>query len=496
MTLRESVTEYVRACFTGIWIESCEHEDALAEIAGMCHEQDWQLAHWDIDAGLQVSGQAESAEELEKDPLAAVRSISGLAQPDGTALLVLRNFHRFLGSPEIVQALIRQITLGKQHRCFVIILAPVVDLPKELEKLFVVVEHDLPTREQLQEIAAGVATEEGDLPAGDELAQVLNAAAGLTRYEAEGASSLSLVRDGSIRPKAVWGIKSQQLKKSGLVTLHQGNERFDQLGGLESLKAFCTRAMRCPHQQDPLRRPRGVLLLGVPGTGKSAIAKALGNEVARPTLTLDIGKLMGSLVGQSEANIRQALKIIDAMQPAVVMIDEVEKALAGAASGGQTDSGVSARLFGTFLTWLNDHESDVFVVCTANRVDILPPEFSRAERFDAVFFLDLPNRQQRGRVWEIYLELFGLDADQTMPQDDGWTGAEIRACCRLAVLLDVPLVEAAENVVPVSVTAAESVEKLRKWATGRCLSASQPGIYQQAQTRSRRRSVSPRPSDN
>ena len=161
------------------------------------------------------------------------------------------------------------------------------------------------------------------------------------------------------------------------------------------------------------------------------------------------------------------------------MIDEVEKALSGVAASGSTDSGVTARLFGTFLTWLNDHESDVFTICTCNDISKLPPEFSRAERFDGIFFLDLPSVQQKRAIWRIYLEMFGLDPQQPKPVDADFTGAEIKACCRLAALLDVPLVEAARNVVPVARTAAESVERLRAWASGRCLSADAPGgIYQ------------------
>jgi SpoVK/Ycf46/Vps4 family AAA+-type ATPase len=217
--------------------------------------------------------------------------------------------------------------------------------------------------------------------------------------------------------------------------------------------------------------------LGVPGTGKSAFAKALGAETGRPTLILDVGSLMGSLVGSTEANIRRALKIIDAMAPCVCMIDEVEKALAGVASSGQTDSGVSARLFGTFLSWLNDHESDVFTICTCNDISKLPPEFSRAERFDGIFFLDLPGTQQRRAIWKLYVDLFGLDPKQPKPVDADWTGAEIRSCCRLAALLDCSLTEAALNVVPVARTAHEAVERLRGWASGRCLDADQPGIY-------------------
>ncbi len=218
--------------------------------------------------------------------------------------------------------------------------------------------------------------------------------------------------------------------------------------------------------------------MGVPGTGKSAYSKALGAETARPTLIMDVGALMGSLVGSTEANIRQALRIADAMAPCILMIDEVEKALSGVASSGSTDSGVSARLFGTFLTWLNDHESDVFTICTCNDISKLPPEFSRAERFDGIFFLDLPSVQQKRAIWKIYLEMFGLDPQQPKPVDADWTGAEIKASCRLAALLDVPLVDAARNVVPVARTAVESVERLRAWASGRCLDAEAGGIYQ------------------
>ena len=196
-----------------------------------------------------------------------------------------------------------------------------------------------------------------------------------------------------------------------------------------------------------LARPRGVLLLGVSGTGKSAFCKALGNEVGRPTLMLDIGALMGSLVGMTEERTRQALRIADAMAPCIVFIDEIEKGLSGVQASGQTDSGVSARMFGTLLSYLNDHESDVYFVCSANDVSKLPPEFTRAERFDAIFFLDLPGSREKEQIWRLYLERFGLDPAQKRPSDRDFTGAEIRACCRLAALLDVPLVEAAANIV-------------------------------------------------
>ena len=218
----------------------------------------------------------------------------------------------------------------------------------------------------------------------------------------------------------------------------------------------------------------------MPGTGKSALAKALGNETQRPTLTLDIGALMGSLVGQTERNVREALRIADAMAPAILFIDEIEKGLSGVSSSGSTDSGVSARLFGTMLSWMNDHASDVFMIVTSNDASKLPPEFTRAERFDAIYFLDFPGPEQKERIWQLHASAYGIDSEQPRPKDTDWTGAEIKSCCRLAALLDMPLLDAARNVVPIAATASENVARLRQWANGRCLSADRPGLYQAA----------------
>ena len=277
------------------------------------------------------------------------------------------------------------------------------------------------------------------------------------------------------------------------MSLHRGTEDFQSLGGLDTLKAFTKRALLRHREDGPSPvRPKGVMLLSPPGCGKSAFCKALGREVGRPVIILDVGSLLGSLVGQSEERTRQALATIDAMAPAVVMIDEVEKAFSGVAGSSQNDSGVSSRVFATFLTWLNDHESDVFVVCTANDVQKLPPEFSRAERFDGVFFVDLPGRAQKDAIWEIYLGQYALETDQKRPDDRDWTGAEIKSCCRLAALLDLPLSQAAQNIVPVATTSGESVQRLRQWADGRCLSADVPGVFRASGTgqSKRRRSVS------
>jgi hypothetical protein len=474
MNLTDLLTDYVNAAFSGLWVLTQEPDEAEREITQLARSRGWKLAAWDVAGGLRVPSEPGTyrGDAQPGDPLAVLRAVPTLADRDGTALVLLHNFHKFLGNPEVSQTTFAQLIAGKQQRTFLIVLAPVVQIPVELEKLFVVLEHSLPDRGQLERIARELTGDQPeDMPRGDDLQRVLDAAAGLTRYEAEGSFALSLTRHNALRPESIWELKAQALKKNNLLTLHRGGERFDDLGGLANLKDFCRRALRPGRSV----KPRGVLLLGVPGVGKSQFCKALGNEVGRPTLLLDVGALYGSLVGQTEQNVRQALRVADAMSPCVLYCDEVEKALSGLGSSG--DSGVSTRLFGTLLTYLSDRTSDVFVVGTCNDIGKLPPEFSRAERWDGVFFLDLPTAAEKDAIWAMYRRLFGIPDGQARPDDTSWTGAEIKSCCRLAALLDVPLTQAAHHVVPVAVTAAEQVERLRAWAAGRCLSASAPGIF-------------------
>jgi hypothetical protein len=213
MTLASRMNELIRAGFSGIWISSCEHQDAIAELAAMARDESWQLACWNIDRGLHAVGNVTITAEA-NDPLAAVRVAASADANAGTSIFILENFHRFLGSPEIVQTISHAVILGKLNRSFIVIISPSVQLPPELEKLFVTVEHELPSRDQLLEIARGIATEANELPDGRELDDVLDAASGLTRFEAEGAYSLSLVRDGKLTPSAIWELKTQALKKS------------------------------------------------------------------------------------------------------------------------------------------------------------------------------------------------------------------------------------------------------------------------------------------
>ena len=493
MSLGDQFTDYIRACFTGLWIETSEQNEAIQEIQQLCQTQHWDCQVWDIEQGLQPP--ASDTESLgQGDPLAPLTQV--VSAGETPRLILLLNFHRFLASPEIVQCLQRRIIAGRQDRCVWIILSPQAQLPAELAKLFTVIPHELPSREQLAEIARGVATEPGELPQGGEYDQLLEAAAGLTRLEAENAFSLSLVREGRLRSETIWRRKLETLNREGLLTVSRGGGSFENLGGLQALKSFAMRSLMAANHSK--LSPKGLLLLGPAGVGKSAWCRALGQETGRPTVILDVGGLMGSLVGQSEANLRKALATIDALGHCVVLLDEVEKALAGTANSGSTDSGVTSRLFGRLLSWMEERQGS-YLVASANDISRLPPEFTRAGRFDAVYFLDLPSSSQRQGIWELYRGRYDLDVTEPIPSDEGWTGAEIENCCRLAALLDLPLAEAARHVVPVSSTAAERIAQLQDWASGRCLDAERGGVYRRqspsaSKGNSRRRVA--RPSQN
>ncbi len=500
MSLIRELTDYINAAFTGLWIQTHEPDEAERELVEQARTSGWMLAVWDLARGFRLPLTGDATVPEVNDPVGVLRVLPTLALPESieagtspaTTLLVLPNFHRFLQSYEVVQTLFQTVTSGKQRRIFVVILSPATQVPVELEKQFVIIEHSLPTREQLGTIARETLTDEPDsVPTGKQWDALMDAASGLTRYEAEGAFALSLARHDALRPEAIWELKAQSLRKQNLLTLHRGREDFSSLGGLTALKSFCQRAL----QPGRSVKARGALLLSPPGCGKSAFCRSLGNEVGRPVLTLDIGSLLGGLVGDTERNIRQALRIADAMSPSILFVDELEKGLSGV--GGTGDSGVSTRLFGTLLSWLADHESDVFFIGTANDIRRLPPEFTRAERLDAVFFLDLPGAVERQTIWSLYRRQYDIPASQPIPTDADWSGAEIKSCCRLSALLDVPLSEAARNVVPVARTAAETIESLRQWASGRCLSADYPGLYTKpAAATSPRRRVSPGTSAN
>jgi hypothetical protein len=499
MTLTEQLTDYVNACFTGIYVQTFEPDEAEREMVQHAKQQNWKVAVWDLAQGLRLpsSPGAVRSDPGSGDPLAVLRALPGLAEPNGTALLLLHNFHRYLPTAEVMQTTFTALLSGKQQRTFLVVLSPVVQIPLELEKLFVVLHHELPRREQLERIARELTSDSpADLPGGEALDRVLDAAAGLTRYEAEGSFALSLARHGTIRPDVVTALKAQMLAKSGLCSLFQGESRsFEQLPGVEHLRHLSRQLLRpdCPVP------PKGWLFVGPPNIGKTTVAKAIAADNHMPLILADLPSLKAKFVGESEGRVRRFISLCEAMAPCCVLLDEVEDALAGAAAEQAGDSGVSRDQLSAILKWRSESRARVFLIATCNEAEALlrvkQGALFRDGRFDGIVFFDLPGRAAKDGMWQQYRGLYGLAGKEANPTDEGWAPGNIEVCCQRAVQYEIPLTEAARYVRP---TPAEDVERLREWADGRCLSATGPGIFRgsgSAGSRSSRR-VHRGPSEN
>jgi SpoVK/Ycf46/Vps4 family AAA+-type ATPase len=278
--------------------------------------------------------------------------------------------------------------------------------------------------------------------------------------------------------------KAQAVKKNGLLELIETKETLDSIGGLDVLKewllkrrhAFSTRAI-----DYGLPTPKGLLILGIAGTGKSLTAKATAKVFGVPLLKLDAGRIFAGLVGQSESNLRAVIQTAEAIAPCCLWIDEVEKGFSGSKSSGATDGGTSARVFGTFLSWMQEKSAPVFVVATANDVSQLPPEMLRKGRFDELFFVDLPNQAEREAIWEIQIGKHGripseFDVVQLAKATEGLTGSEIENVFIEALYLafdsekeptDLDIARVLTQFVPLSKLMAEQIGGLRQWSKGR-----------------------------
>jgi len=468
--------ELFRSGFSGLWIESNDVYETQMKITETVtsyndkmtkEEGKKRLITWDAAAGWSDASTKESA------------SIQFLRREvEARCIYVLHYFHKYLQAPEFCSRLLSNAVRAELLGSTFVVIAPLgVKPPVELSQRFFTISDELPPPALLHKVARDLASG-ADLSFSDEeYDTAVRAVSGLTLYEATNLFSLSLVSSKRYDYAKIMQMKSEVVSSSGFMELYYDGPSFESLGGLDQIKQFCR---RCLTSNSPKALPRGILMLGVPGAGKSAFCRALGVEVKRPVVVANIGALYGSLVGQTEQNVRKLLSFVDSVAPCILFIDEVEKALSGVQSGGKTDSGVSSRVFGALLTWLNDHTTDVYTMVTSNDISKLPSEFSRAERFDAMFFFDIPTEKERSRIWEIYLRQYDLDLlqiDACVNMSKGWTGAEIKTCCRLACMLKCSLEQASALVVPIAETMKENLAQLRSWASGRCLNASGGGIY-------------------
>ena len=461
---------YARAGFPTLWVRTVEPdrfiESAVSELKGMR-----TCVTWDFNRGFKQEpndgmprfefGQKPGQVFIPSPPEQILaRAVTGPEK----AVWFLQNFHWDIESPTVIQEILNLLPALKTNQIMLCVVSPILKLPVELQRIFTVLDFTLPTKEDLKVILDRTA-QGNNLEVKDEKA-ILEASSGLTWEEAENAYTLSIVKCKDFDPRYITEQKAQMIKKSAALKLAHFKETFKDIGGLDNLKNWLLNRFYNKQEDLPWR---GVLLLGVPGTGKSSLAKALANEVKRACVEMSMSSMFGSLVGESEGRMREALSVIDAMEPLIVFTDELEKGLAGVNSAHDGDSGTTKRVGGEFLKWMQDHESDVFVVATCNDLSNLPTEYTRAGRWDAIFFIDLPQPAERKQILDMYVQKFlkrEIAKGEKVPNLDGYTGAEIRQLVIEAAYCGGNLMEAEKFVIPLSKSAPDRIAKLREDAKG------------------------------
>jgi len=485
--MHEALLQYVRAGYGALVIVSPEERRVEAEVKAIAEHLDFRLYAWSVTTGLVDTADTQSWDCT--DPLDAVERIRELPEH---SLVLLRDFHLHLDdpSPLLIRHLKETVAHCREKGSTMILSGCRNLMPPELEREFTVVDLPLPDREQLQAVVEAIAgSAELDLPKDEDLPALLDAASGLTSIEAENALSLSIVETSSLTPAVVAREKAQAIRQNGLLEIIDDPGSPDDIGGLDQLKEWLGQrrnAFGPAASEFGLPSPKGLLIVGVPGTGKSLTAKATAAMLGRPLLKLDAGRLFAGLVGQSESNLRSVIATAEAIAPCVLFIDEIEKGFGGNAGSANTDGGTSARVFGSLLNWLQDKTAPVFVVATANDVSALPPEFLRAGRWDALFSVDLPTPAERTLIWEIQLKRHchdpgRFDTEALARATDGYTGAEIEQVIveglyssfeREQEPSTLSMSIASERVVPLSRTIPKPIQYLRDWAKGRARPAS------------------------
>jgi SpoVK/Ycf46/Vps4 family AAA+-type ATPase len=480
--MRNQITNYIRAGYPGIYLVSCEETRIEAEMKSIAQSLDYHLFGWSITEGLvdALDGSAHGGQ----DAIELMMKVDDLPE---NSIVLLKDFHQFLedGNPVLVRKVKESLRAGKTKGRALLIVGCRSALPRELEREFVIVEFALPDKERLGTILDNIAASaQLPKPENDEREQLLDAASGLTCIEAENAFALSVVESHQLDAGIVAREKANEVKKSGLLEVCSLAASLDNIGGLECLKAWLLQRREAFGKEAVaygLPSPKGLLIVGVPGTGKSLTAKATASVFNRPLLKLDAGRLFAGLVGQSESNLRSVISTVEAIAPCVLWIDEIEKGFNGARGSGASDGGTASRVLGTFLSWLQDRQAPVFAVATANDVTQLPPELLRKGRFDELFFVDLPNQQEREAIWRIQIDKFRrepktFDIIQLARATEGLTGSEIEqlfvdalheAFSRRTEPTDLSIAMLLNDLVPLSKLMGEQIEALRKWAKGR-----------------------------
>lgn len=505
------ISNLLKARFPYLYMATWEEERAVSVIRSVVTDESLiktprKVFTWSVTTGLSESGQ--KGKDDTKTPLKALEFIEKYNEP---AIFILKDFHVYFGvngrpgDNQLIRKVRDLLPVLKQSPSpkNVIFVSPSLVLPDDLQKDVTIVDFDLPSFSEIKAVLDEMiyANQRSgriviDLKE-DEKERLVKAALGLTLHEAENAFARAMVEDGRLDVNDVDVImeeKRQIIKKSGILEFIKSDLKMEDVGGLENLKRWLKKRNKSwldSAQKYGLPAPKGVLITGVPGCGKSLIAKSISAMWQLPLLRLDMGKIFSGIVGSSEENMRKAIQTVEAIAPSILWIDEIEKGFSGLSSGG--DSGTSSRIFGTFLTWMQEKTKPVFVVATANNIHSLPAELLRKGRFDEIFFVDLPTLKERMDIFRVHIQKRLTDPD-VMGQfegtedvlealallTEGYVGAEVEQVV-ISALFEAfsedrsiefgDFEKAIRNTVPLSVTQAEQIHSIRAWANVRAVAA-------------------------
>lgn len=520
----EEIDVLLRAGYPILYVVSHEEHRVAQSLRGIVDKHNRSSGfnatffEWSCTEGTTAHAKGRVQEQFEghDNPIEVLEFIESYKK---TGVFMLKDFGHFLveGPAYLVQRKLRDVADNMGGGITIVIVDSELSIPPRLEKLITVVDFELPSRSDIERNGLELlknckqTADLSDQEAQEVLERGSFAAMGMTLAESENIFAKSLAQHGTLHPRTIMDEKKNIIRKSGVLEYYDVDTDMSAVGGLGPLKGWLesrSRGFSAEAREYGLPNPKGVLIVGIPGTGKSLISKCIGYEWDMPVLKMDVGSLFGSLVGQSEANIRKAIRTAEALAPCVLWIDELEKGFGNATGGG--DSGTSARVFGSFLSWMQDKTSPVFVVATANDVSALPPEMLRKGRFDELFFVDLPSEADREEIFDIHLKRFNKPSLAQLGKGSQslltsltktFSGAEIEQVIidgmfksfsdnRDLTLQDV--VDAIQNTVPLSSTMESRITKLRKWAEGRAVKANHredPSSSDVAKARTRRRVV-------
>jgi ATP-dependent 26S proteasome regulatory subunit len=491
----------IRARYPILYIISSEEtraQNVVLEVAGRRRKKvfEWSYSTGIVPAGTSLQSQ-KHRNAATKDPLTALDQVIEQVEP---AIFIFKDFHPFLTRNNFaVVRKLKEIALHlKDSLKTIVLISPILEIPTELEKEITVLNYPLPSREDLSALLDKIIADVKEFKQVKiELEdsgrhRLLQAALGLTLGEAENVFAKIIVKDERLSGddvNEVFAEKQQIIRKSGLLEYYATTEGFSNIGGLAMLKEWLNKraaAFTDEARAFGLPAPKGILMLGVQGCGKSLCAKAVSTQWQLPLLRFDMGRMFGSLVGSSEENVRRAIAVAESVAPAILWVDEIDKAFAGSQGSGATDGGTTARVFGTFLTWLSEKTAPVFVVATANDISQLPPELLRKGRLDEIFFVDLPGASEREEIFRIHISKRGrdvatFDIAEFAKASQDFSGAEIEEAINSALydafyaqkeVTTAHILHALGETVPLAKTMDEQIGRLRNWAEGRARNAS------------------------